>query len=262
MTKRREDETVVIYDNNGKRRKIKRPETARICFTELRLSDARAHAKKFGRLGIGFKRFFVFNLLGAPVVYFHPQRANWFFPPYFDWFKKIGKEAYFSCFLKKMGEKDRKDRTWKYKFFDESEWRVVYSPEIKEKLVSMGRTDVCSGFKESGDKEFKRLERYLEKTGIKERPSYLIPINPSRWFAMIIYPSLAVKVIAERDPDIRRIINKLKSGRESVDGMEATISKDWPSGVSSVGAIGKAKSASLEDFNLPIQIDLDACRNF
>ena len=44
---------------NGK--KIKIPSVARACFTELRLSEARKHAQKFGRLGIGFKRFFDYS---------------------------------------------------------------------------------------------------------------------------------------------------------------------------------------------------------
>ncbi len=41
-----------------------KPLVARTCFTELRLSEVRKHALRYGRLGIGVKRYFVFNRLG------------------------------------------------------------------------------------------------------------------------------------------------------------------------------------------------------
>lgn len=63
MTKEEEDEFVVV---NGVR--IRRPLVARACFTELRLSETRVHATRFGRLGIGFKRFFY--LIGLEVLWF------------------------------------------------------------------------------------------------------------------------------------------------------------------------------------------------
>jgi len=40
------------------------------CFTELKLSESRKHAKYYGRLGIGVKRPFLFKRLGRPVVYY------------------------------------------------------------------------------------------------------------------------------------------------------------------------------------------------
>jgi hypothetical protein len=48
-------------------RKFAKPLVARTCFTELKLSEARKHAEKFGRLGIGVKRYFVFDRLGGPM---------------------------------------------------------------------------------------------------------------------------------------------------------------------------------------------------
>ena len=57
-----------------KNRKIKRPNPPRVCFTELKLSYARSHAADFGRLGIGFKRFFVFDRLGGPMCYYQKER--------------------------------------------------------------------------------------------------------------------------------------------------------------------------------------------
>ena len=97
MTKNDEDRYVIIEGE-----KIKRPDVARTCFTELRLSDAQEHAKKFGSLGIGFKRFFLFERLGSPMVYFHPIRRNYFFPPLFQGKIDGHLNSYFMCFLKPM----------------------------------------------------------------------------------------------------------------------------------------------------------------
>lgn len=41
----------------------------RLCFTEIRLSQALTHAKRYGRLGIGFTRGFIMDKGGRPVIY-------------------------------------------------------------------------------------------------------------------------------------------------------------------------------------------------
>jgi hypothetical protein len=41
----------------------------RICFTEIRLSQAQTHAERYGKLGIGFTRDFIMNKGGRPVIY-------------------------------------------------------------------------------------------------------------------------------------------------------------------------------------------------
>jgi hypothetical protein len=47
--------------------KIKR--IVRLCFTEIRLSQAEKHARQYGKLGIGFTRDFIMNKGGRPVIY-------------------------------------------------------------------------------------------------------------------------------------------------------------------------------------------------
>lgn len=42
----------------------------RLCFTEVRLNQAKTHAKRCGKLGLGFKRDFILNRGGRPVIYF------------------------------------------------------------------------------------------------------------------------------------------------------------------------------------------------
>src|SRR4030042_1707577 len=110
---------------------LRRPCIGRTCFTELRLSQVRDHAANFGRLGIGFKRPFLLNRLGAPMIYYHPKRKNWIFPPYLG--RTPSKDEYcnddyFSCLLKSMCEKEPgPEETWVYNHFDESEWRIFFS---------------------------------------------------------------------------------------------------------------------------------------
>ena len=41
----------------------------RLCFTEIRLSQAQTHAERYGKLGIGFTRDFIMNKGGRPVIY-------------------------------------------------------------------------------------------------------------------------------------------------------------------------------------------------
>src|SRR5687768_5529321 len=52
----------------GKR--VDLPSVPRLCFTELKLSESRRHAHRYGRLGIGVKRPFVFFRHGRPLTYF------------------------------------------------------------------------------------------------------------------------------------------------------------------------------------------------
>ncbi|GAP68712.1 hypothetical protein BA6E_104160 [Bacteroidales bacterium 6E] len=42
---------------------------SRVCFTEIRLSQAKNHSDSYGKLGIGFNREFVLERMGGPVFY-------------------------------------------------------------------------------------------------------------------------------------------------------------------------------------------------
>ncbi|HVP21174.1 MAG TPA: abortive infection system antitoxin AbiGi family protein [Anaerolineaceae bacterium] len=47
----------------------------RLCFTEIKLSQAKKHANQYGKLGIGFSRDFIMNSGGRPVIYI-PYEAD------------------------------------------------------------------------------------------------------------------------------------------------------------------------------------------
>lgn len=237
MTKNPEDEFVKI----GKI--IKRPYTARTCFTELKLSAVRAHAADYGRLGIGFKRPFLFNRLGAPMIYFHSDRKNWFYPPFSSNPTSNIFTDYFACFLKHMNEKSE-DGTQQFKYYDESEWRIIYSDEIANKLKELNANTYSEYFSKPSDVKNDKFQEYIKQDG-RVKPEYLISIKKEQWFCMIIYPSLAIKIEAEADKEIRDLIEDIKPTKPSN-------SKDDQNN----------KPASLEKHSKPIEIDLDACRNF
>jgi len=55
------------FEDSIRKKKIK--DLLRICFTEIRLSQAQKHADRYGKLGIGFMRDFIMNKGGRPVIY-------------------------------------------------------------------------------------------------------------------------------------------------------------------------------------------------
>jgi len=233
MTDNKSDES--IKTRNGE---IKPPIHSRTCFTELKLSMARSHASEFGRLGIGFKRFFLFNRIGAPMIYFNENGRNWLQPPLFC----SNEDDYYKCFFKSMTLRED-DTTLRYKYFDESEWRIIYSNNIKNILEKNGLGETNSHFINFEDIKEKEFIDYCNNSRIK--PKFLIPVK-DRWFAMIIYPSIEVKVRAQSDSEIKDLINSFKKPYAS------EINKNVP----------VRNPASLEPYNYPIEIDLDTCRNF
>ncbi|RJP57580.1 MAG: hypothetical protein C4541_09920 [Candidatus Auribacter fodinae] len=221
----------MIESNDGEKivvnkQSYDKPIFPRTCFTELRLSEARKHAKRFGRLGIGFKRYYLFDRLGAPMIYVQEGTESVLFPPFS---KKDFDESNPACsFLKHMCPSDEKPKN--YKYFDESEWRIVFSNRLDKKYYKCPDEINDEGFND-----------YINKAG--KKPKYLLPLD--KWFSFIIYPSLHVKVAAEQDTDIRNEINRIKPSlprRQTVNCLQGT--------------------AGYEMNSKPIEIDLDACRNF
>ena len=226
-----DDETIKMAGQS-----FKRPPHCRTCFTELKLSMVRGHARQYGRLGIGFKRFFVFDRLGCPMSYYHEARPNWFTPSLWAG-KPTSYDEFFACFLKPMTT-ITPDTTMKYSFYDESEWRIIYSDALQARLESCGQP--LHGIVPKN--EFStELNNYL--TGIPTPPKAVIPVH-DRWFAMIIYPSLAVKIAAQSDAEIRSLIDAIKPSQALPQNFQ------------------EGNPAWLEQYGKPIELDLDACKHF
>jgi len=115
-----------------------------------------------------------------------------------------------------------------YDFYGESEWRIIYFQELLSQRLIVD------------PKNPKNTEEYNYfcslTTAEQNKLKYLIPLDG--WFAMIIYPSLDVKNKAQQDKknniqaEIKRIKNLPDDGNR------------------------------VEGGNRPIEVNLDACRNF
>lgn len=226
MTK--DDKPEILEVNN---QKLEKPLVPRTCFTELKLSEARKHAENFGRLGIGVKRYFLFDRMGSPLIYIQFKTENIFFSPYTDWFDKSKKEYELLSFFKHMCS----ERPLTYDLFSESEWRIIFSENIKKILIDKGHADVLRLFidpKNSHDQQIKKFYSSLQD----KKPEYLIPLD--WWFSIIIFPSHEVKIAADNDQEIQKLIEEVK--------------KNPP----------RTGCPDTERQMKPIEVDLDACSHF
>lgn len=162
-------------------KKVRRPCPARTCFTELKLSAVRSHAADYGRLGIGFKRPFVLGRMGGPMIYYQQKcPENWLFPPYVGQNGQYKPDDFFACFLKPMVKKSS-DVTMVYRYYDESEWRIIYCQEIEDRLRKLNRTNVIGKIKKPTDIEVEDSADYVNPN-CDVKPEYLIPID-DRWLS-------------------------------------------------------------------------------
>jgi hypothetical protein len=107
----------------------------RLCFTEIRLSQAQTHAERYGKLGLGFTRDFIMNKGGRPVIYipfeamadgrlledsirnvYEKSRDN----------KEIHRASeWIMTHVKRMSNEKDED------YYEEMEWRIVHGPNDK-----------------------------------------------------------------------------------------------------------------------------------
>lgn len=209
----------ILHVNNSK---FIKPLTARTCFTELKLSESSIHANEYGSLGIGFKRYFLFDRLGSPLFYMQNGTQSLFFPPFEP------ANGFLHNFFKQMCEVTPKD----YKYYNESEWRIIYSEDIKNEFKKNGLDRVNRLFEDPLDASQAERLKYFQS--LAKRPDYLIPLDP--WLALIIYPNLQVKDMSINDAEIRRLLKDI-SNRPTITG---------------------CPERSLA----PIELNVQACRNF
>lgn len=116
-----------IYGKSQTWVKIK---TARVCFTEIKLSQAQKHAEEYGLLGIALSRKFVLERYGNPVFYVQNGDRG-IVVENIDIVRgslennrelKKALEVVLA-FFKNMSDKN-KDAL---KYYDEMEWRIVHS---------------------------------------------------------------------------------------------------------------------------------------
>lgn len=111
-------------------RKIKR--LFRICFTEIRLSQAQTHSDRYGNLGIGFTRDFIMNKGGRPVIYIPFEADKRLMEDSLDKAYETsadneevhGELLWLQAHVKRMSDGVRDDGY--YENYEEMEWRLVY----------------------------------------------------------------------------------------------------------------------------------------
>jgi len=199
------------------------PPTPKVCFTELKLSESRKHARQYGRLGIGIKRPFLFRRSGRFLLYYG----------FHEWTKN---DRFLEACAKELQNKDllnffkpmNSSEILNYDFYSESEWRIIYFKELLEnKLI-----------KDPRDSKNVKEHEYFNSLAPEDQSKlkYLIPLDG--WFAMIIDPSLKTKNKAQQDEStgIKQQIARIKNLQDHGN--------------------------SVEGGNRPIEVDLDACRHF
>ena len=116
---------------------------ARVCFSEVRLSQAEKHAKMYGMLGIGVHRDFVIERGGNPVLYVRngdtdliTQDIGFVHSKLEDMAKDgdkdkemtLGALRFVMGFLKNMSHQNDTEFLW----YEEMEWRFVHSDTFKK----------------------------------------------------------------------------------------------------------------------------------
>lgn len=206
------------------------PPVPQTCFTELKLSQARKHARQYGRLGIGVKRLYVLDRGGRPVIYYGmgDSRLNGFKDdtlhrgdPFLEACKTDLNDKALLNFFKPMQDA----RPLNYSLYGESEWRILGHDPKRAKAK-------CP-------KDFPEYYDRLSGTQ-RDKLKCLLPLDSEDltdykaepWLGMIIYPSLKVKHAARADEAINKRIKEIIQKQRTEKNM-------WP-----------------------IELDLDACRNF
>lgn len=115
----------------------------RLCFTEIRLSQAEDHSEKYGKLGVGFSREFILDRSGRPVIYIPFEAENSLLEESLRWsyensrdYDEIHKPlTYVLAYVKRMWNE------YKEPYYDEMEWRIVYDENPDNPYFNEGKED-------------------------------------------------------------------------------------------------------------------------
>lgn len=156
---------------------------SRICFSEVRLSQAESHAKRYGMLGIGVHSDFVVKRQGNPVFYVQNGDEGLVIEN-LDHIAKylkanlkekdkflLSEFAVALGFLKGMSEPNNS----KFEYYEEMEWRIVHT---------------------------KRLERQYCIAQDKSKYIYRLTISPKD-VKILVFPDYETKQMATEDDRIK-----------------------------------------------------------
>jgi len=123
-------------------RRLKIKNLTRLCFTEIRLSQAQMHAKRYGRLGLGFSRDFIMNKGGRPVIYI-PFEAEADSRLLEDSLRDVynnskDRDDIHKPFISIMAYVKRMSNSKGEDYYEEMEWRIVHHARDKN-IIDTGR---------------------------------------------------------------------------------------------------------------------------
>lgn len=199
------------------------PPTPKCCFTELKLSQSRVHAKQYGRLGIGVKRRFLFDRYGRPLAYVGFTKEN-----HQDvLLQACGRDLTDKRLLNFFKPMNRTG-VLNYDLYSESEWRILFFEQLLRSRLIVDPRNTTNASEHTYFQSLSQDEQ--------QKLKYLVPLDG--WLAMIIYPALDVKNAAQQDEKagIRDQIRRIKARDDHGNRVERG--------------------------NWPIEVDLNACRHF
>jgi hypothetical protein len=108
-------------------RKLKIKDLFRLCFTEIRLSQAQEHAKNYGKLGVGFTKDFIKNNGGRPVIYIPFDVEHLLENSLREAFEKSkGSDEIHRPLKWVLAYVKRMSNGHVEEYYDEMEWRIVH----------------------------------------------------------------------------------------------------------------------------------------
>ncbi|MFH0802996.1 MAG: abortive infection system antitoxin AbiGi family protein [bacterium] len=145
-----------------------------ICFTEIRLSQAKTFADRYGKLGIGFSRKYLMDRGANPVFYLRSSKngiVNTNFAYLFHMAEENGILNTFLAYCKSMSSEPDKELD----FYEEMEWRTIVC-ELKDS------SPPCPHLTKKGE-------------------YYYLDFNPSD-VELIVFPDEIIKKAALEDPSM------------------------------------------------------------
>lgn len=199
------------------------PSTSKVCFTELKLSESQRHARDYGRLGIGFKRPYLFNRGGRPCAYFGFHGTSHKDP----FLTKCASDLDDKTLLNFFKPMNSSLKELNYDLYSESEWRILYADRLLKEGLLIDPTD---------PKQIKHHKFYKSLSADQRKTlKYLAPLDG--WFSMVIYPSISTKNAGQHSSsETRQLIESIKQVNDH--------------------------AYKVEGPNWPIEVNLDSCRNF
>jgi hypothetical protein len=181
------------------------PSIYRTCFTELRLSLSMRHAKRYGRLGIGVKRPFLFDRFGRPLIYYgrHQQRHN-------DKFLRACAMELHDKKLLHFFKPMNSTSALNYDFYAESEWRIMQSDDLLSEKLIVDPKDSRNA------REWGYYQSLTDNE--QEKLKYLIPLDG--WLAVIIYPGLEVKTAIRQNERVQNLVIGIKARDDNANRIE------------------------------------------